>query len=164
MIEPRLLEPQLPEPGKPVASAPSAVPVRLLDTLARGHIGRPVLHRQSNGELTQDPVWRWASAPDRYLDTALRIELTSNPQIRLVESSGFTVAATLLVWALESEGETRLVGAVEFKLTGADRVVHTHVARASELVSADLPGNLAAASGSLLRRLVAEGVSRLTQS
>jgi hypothetical protein len=35
------------------------------------------------------------------------------------------LAATLLVWDLEENGGTRLVGSVQFQLTGADRVVHT---------------------------------------
>ena len=79
MIEPQLLAPQ---PGRPAGLASSAsapAPVRLLDTQSRGHIGRRVLHQQPDGELTEDPVWRWSSAPDRYLDTALRLELTSSP-------------------------------------------------------------------------------------
>ena len=49
------------------SSAADARPVRLLDTQARGHIGRRVLHQQPEGELIEDPVWRWSSAPDRYL-------------------------------------------------------------------------------------------------
>ena len=57
--------------------------------------------------------------------------------------------------------ETHLVGAVEFQFTGADRTVHTQVVRASEPVSAELPGNLATAAGSLLRRLVSEGVTHI---
>ena len=85
MIEPQLLEPQLAEPAKLVPKAPNAIPVRLLDTQARGHIGRRVLHQQPDGELTEDSVWRWSSAPDRYLDTALRLEVASNPDIRLVD-------------------------------------------------------------------------------
>ena len=160
-ISARMIEPQLLEPAKQGTSAPNAAPMRLLDTQARAHIGRRVLHQQPNGELMEDPVWRWSSAPDRYLDTALRLELASNPEVRLVDSgSAPALAATLLVWDLESAGEKRLVGAVEFQLTGTDRAVHTRVVRASEPVSAELPGNLAAAAGSLLRRLVSEGVTR----
>jgi hypothetical protein len=159
MIEPRLLEPET-----QATSAPNAAPVRLLDTQARGHIGRRVLHQQPNGELTEDPVWRWSSAPDRYLDTALRLELTSNPGVRLVDAGTVpTLAATLLVWDLESAGETRLVGAVEFQFTRTDRTVYTQVVRASEPISAELPGNLADAAGSLLRRLVSEGVTRIAR-
>jgi hypothetical protein len=160
MIEPQLLEPQLPEPATQVIKAPNAVPVRLLDTQARGHIGHHVLHQQPNGELTEDAVWRWSSAPDRYLDTALRLEVASSSVVRLVDTDHApALAATLLVWDLESAGETRLVGAVEFQVTGTDRVVHTQVVRTSEPVAAELPGDLAAAAGRLLHRLASEGLA-----
>jgi hypothetical protein len=163
MIEPQLLEPQLAEPAKSVPTAPNAIPVRLLDTQARGHIGRRLLHQQPDGELTEDPVWRWSSAPDRYLDTALRLEVASNPDIRVVDFGRAPVlAATLLEWDLESAGGTRLVGAVEFQITAIDRVVHTQVTRASEPVSAELPGDLAAVAGRLLRRLASEGLRSLS--
>jgi hypothetical protein len=163
MIEPQLLEPQLAEPAKLVPKAPNAIPMRLLDTEARGHIGRRLLHQQPDGELTEDPVWRWSSAPDRYLDTALRLEAASNPDIRLVEVGGASVLApTLLVWNLESAGGTRLVGVVEFQITRTDRAVHTQVARVSEPVSAELPGDLAAIAGRLLRRLASEGLTRVS--
>jgi hypothetical protein len=163
MIEPQLLEPPLAEPAKLVPKAPSAIPVRLLDTQARGHIGRRVLHQQPDGELTEDPIWRWSSAPDRYLDTALRLEAASNPGLRLVDAGGASVLApTLLVWNLEFAGGTRLVGAVEFRITGTDRAVHTQVARVSEPVSAELPGDLAAVAGRLLRRLASEGLTRVS--
>ena len=165
MIEPQLLEPKLTEQVKLVPRAPNAIPVRLLDTQARGHIGRRVLHQQPDGELTEDSVWRWSSAPDRYLDTALRLEVASNPDIRLVDAGRAPMlAATLLVWNLESVGGTRLVGAVQFQVTGTDRVVHTQVARASEPVSADLPGDLAAVAGRLLRRLASEGLRRVSNA
>ena len=155
----RMLEPQLSVPAKQVTKAANATPVRLLDTQARGHIGRQVLHQQSNGELTEDAVWRWTSAPDLYLDTALRLEAASSPDVRLVDTGRApALAATLLAWDLESAGGTRLVGAVEFQVTGTDRVVHTQVARTSEAISAELPGDLAAAAGRLLRRLASEGV------
>jgi hypothetical protein len=158
MIEPQLLEPALPEPQKQVTKAATAVSVRLLDTQARAHIGHRVLHQQPNGELTPDAVWQWSSAPDRYLDTALRLEAASRPDIRLVDTGRAPgLAATLLVWDLESEGGTRLVGAVEFQIMGADRVLHTQVLRAGEPVSAELPGDLAAAAGRLLRRFASEG-------
>jgi hypothetical protein len=163
MIEPQLLEPQLAEPAKSVPTAPNAIAVRLLDTQARGHIGRRLLHQQPDGELTEDPVWRWSSAPDRYLDTALRLEVASNPDIRVVDFGRAPVlAATLLEWDLESAGGTRLVGAVEFQITAIDRVVHTQVTRASEPVSAELPGDLAAVAGRLLRRLASEGLKSLS--
>src|SRR6185312_6707662 len=98
---------------------PNAISVRLLDTQARGHIGRRVLLQQPDGELTEDSVWRWSSARDRNLDTALRLEVASKPNIRLVDTGGVPVlAATLLVWNLESAGGTRLVGGVEFQITG----------------------------------------------
>jgi len=163
MLEPQLLEPQLPQPATQVTKAPNATPVRLLDTQARGHIGRRVLHQQPNGELTEDAVWRWSSAPDRYLDTALRFELASRPDVRLVDTGrARALAATLLIWDLDSAGETRLVGAVEFQVTGTDREVHTKVVRTSEPVSAELPGDLAAAAGRLLRRLASEGLALVT--
>ena len=143
-------------------SGATAASVRLLDTQARGHIGRRLLHQQPDGELIEDPVWRWSSAPDRYLDTALRLELTSSRVLRLVDvASAPTVAATLLVWHLETGGGTRLVGAVEFQVTRTDHVVQTQVVQASEAVSADLPGDLAAAAGRLLRRLALEGLMRV---
>ena len=160
MIEPQVLEPQLSDPATQVTKTPNATPVRLLDTQARGHIGRHLLHQQTNGELTEDAVWRWSSAPDRYLDTALRLEMASSPDVRLVDSGRATaLAATLLAWDLESAGETRLVGVVEFQVTGTDRVVHTQVVRSSEPVSAELPGNLATAAGRLLRHLAADGLA-----
>jgi hypothetical protein len=163
MIEPQLLEPQLPKAG-PEASVANARPIRLLDTQARGHIGRRMLHQQPSGELTEDPVWRWSSAPDRYLDTAIRLELASHPGLRLVDATNApALAATLLVWNIESAGGTHLVGAVEFQFTGTDRVVRTNVVRASEPVSAELPGDLAAVAGRLLRRLAAEGLRSLSE-
>ena len=163
MIEPQLLEPRLAEPANFVPKAPNAISVRLLDTQARGHIGRRVLLQQPDGELTEDSVWRWSSAPDRYLDTALRLEVASKPNIRLVDTGGVPVlAATLLVWNLESAGGTRLVGGVEFQITGTDRVMHTLVAQDSEPVSAELPGNLAAVAGRLLRRLASEGLTSVS--
>lgn len=160
MVEPQLLEPQQSDSAKQSSKAPSAVSVRLLDTEARENIGRRVLHRQSDGELTEDPVWLWSSAPDRYLDTAMRLEVASNPNVRLVDSGRVpSLAATLLVWDIESAQETQLVGVVEFQVTGPDRAVRTQLVRASESVSSDLPGNLAVAAGRLLRRLASEGLT-----
>jgi hypothetical protein len=160
MIEPQVLEAQLSDPATQVTKTPNATPVRLLDTQARGHIGRHVLHQQPNGELAEDPVWRWSSAPDQYLDTALRLEIASSPDVRLVDTGRATaLAATLLVWDIESGGETRLVGAVEFQVTGTDRGMHTQVMRGSEPISAELPGDLAVAAGRLLRLLASEGVT-----
>ena len=161
MIEPQLVAPQAP-PAALGTSGATAASIRLLDTQARGHIGRRLLHQRPDGELIEDPVWRWSSAPDRYLDTALRLELTSSPVLRLVDvASAPAVAATLLVWHLETGSGTRLVGAVEFQLTRTDHVVQTQVVQASEAVSADLPGDLAAAAGRLLRRLALEGLMRV---
>jgi hypothetical protein len=160
----RMIEPQLPElqasgSDQQVTKAANAVPIRLLDTQARGHIGRKLLHQQPNGELTEDAVWRWSSAPERYLDTALRLEGASSPDVQLVDTgSASTLAATLLAWDLESAGGTRLAGAVEFQITGTDRAVHTQVVKSSEPVSGELPGDLAAAAGRLLRRLASEGL------
>jgi len=160
MIEPQLLDSGLSEPPKQAMKAPSAASIRLLDTQARGHIGRRVLHQQQNGELTQDSVWWWSSAPDRYLDTALRLEVASRPDVRLVDRDRAPdLAATLLVWDLESQGEPRFVGVVEFQIRGIDGVLNTHVVRASEPVSMELPGDLAAVTGRLLRRFAAEGLT-----
>jgi ABC-type transport auxiliary lipoprotein component len=160
MIEPQLLEPLLPDPARPVTKSTEARSVRLLDTQARGHIGRRLLHRQPNGELTEDSVWRWSSTPDTYLDTALRLEVASNPDLRLVDTDRAPVlAGTLLVWDLESDGGQRLVGAVEFRIMETDRTLRSHLVRASEPVSAELPGDLAVAAGRLLRHLASEGVA-----
>lgn len=160
MIEPQLLEPPLPEPARPVTKSTDATSVRLLDTQARGHIGRRLLHRQPNGELTEDSVWRWSSTPDTYLDTALRQEAASKSDLRLVDTDRApALSATLLVWDLESDGAQRLVGVVEFQITGTDRVLRSYLARASEPVSAELPGDLAVAAGRLLRHLASEGVA-----
>ena len=162
MIEPQLVEPQLPEPPSQGTSAPNGVSIRLLDTQARSHIGRRVLHQQPDGELTEDPMWRWSTSPDRYLDTALRLELSSNAAFRLVDIAGApTLASTLLAWHLETANGTRLVGAVEFQITGIDHVVQAQVVRGSEPVSDVLPGDLAAAAGRLLRRLASEGLARV---
>ena len=159
MIEPQLLDPQLATPETEVAKNSNAAAVRLLDTQALGHIGRPVLHQQPDGELTEDSVWRWSSRPDRYLDLAIRLEAAQSPDLRLVDSGRASpLAATLLVWDIESTGGTQLVGAVEFQITSTDGVVNTKVVRASEPVSAELPGNLPAAAGRLLRRLASEGL------
>ena len=165
MLEPQLLEPEMPgraQSATPSTGAIGAAPIRLLDTQARAHIGRRLLRQEPSGELIEDPAWRWSSAPDRYLDTALRLELASNPALRLVDSaSAPTLATTLLVWDLESASGTQLVGAVEFEFTGTDRAVRTHVVRGREPISTELPGDLPAASGRLLRRLALEGLTRV---
>jgi len=162
MIEPQLLEPEMPRSAQTATPSTGAAPIRLLDTQARAHIGRRLLRQEPSGELIEDPVWRWSSAPDRYLDTALRLELASNPALRPVDSaSAPTLATTLLVWELESASGTQLVGAVEFEFTGTDRAVRTHVVRGREPISAELPGDLSAAAGRLLRRLALEGLTRV---
>ena len=93
----------------------------------------------------------------------MRLEAASNPALRLVDVGDASVLApTLLVWNLESAGGTRLVGAVEFQITGTDRAVYTQVTRVSEPVSAELPGDLAAVAGRLLRRLASEGLTRVS--
>ena len=160
IIDPQLLEPPLPDPAKPGAKSTKANSVRLLDTHASGHIGRRLLHRQPNGQLTEDSVWRWSSNPETYLDTTLRLEVTSDPDLRLVDADRAPVlAATLLDWDLESNGGQRLVGTVEFQIMGTDRALRSHLVKASEPVSAELPGDLAVAAGRLLRRLASEGVA-----
>ena len=82
----RMIEPRLVEPGAAVADAPNATSVRLLETQGRAHIGRRVLHQQPGGELTEDPVWLWATTPDRYLDSAVRYAIAASPAIRLVDA------------------------------------------------------------------------------
>jgi len=86
MLEPQLLEPQPPQSGWETTSA-NAAAIRLLDTQARGHIGRRVLYQQPSGELTEDATWLWSSSPERYLDAALRLELASSPELRLVDAA-----------------------------------------------------------------------------
>ena len=160
VLEPQLLEPQLAEQPGTVAKNPNAASIRLLSTESRGNIGRRLLHRQPDGELTEDPVWRWSTPPDRYLDTALRLEVASSPRLRLVDAGDVpALAANLLAWNLESSEGTRLVGAIEFELTRTDRVIHTQIVRGSESVTGELPGDLAAAAGRLMRRLASEGLS-----
>jgi hypothetical protein len=159
MIEPQLLDPQVTEPEQHVSKSTHATPIRLFDTRARGHIGRRLLHQLANGELTEDPVWLWSTSPDRYLDSALRMEVASNPDLRLVDSSSAqTVAATLLVWNLESSSETRLVGAVEFQIVGADHAIHSNVVRANEPITGGMPGDLATVAGRLMRHLASDGL------
>ncbi len=134
----------------------------LLDTQRRGHIGHALLHQRPDGEVVEDPAWRWSAAPDRYLDTALRYELSSAPGLRPVDSGpAQAVAVTLLSWHLESAGASRLVGAVQLDVTGTDRAIRTQVIRASEAVSAELPGDLAAAAGRLLHRLASDVAARI---
>ncbi len=169
MIEPLLIEAasQPTPPSSSNADHPAAevLAVRLVETQARDHIGRRLLHQEANGELVEDIAWRWSSAPARYLDSALRISFESTPGVRLVDSGNVTaMAVTLTAWHLESTDRVRLIGAVELVVTGSDRAVHDHVIHASEPVSAELPGDLAAAAGRLLQRLAAASLLRVTQS
>ncbi len=161
----RMIEPQIVEPPPQGSTATTATPVRLLETQSRGHIGRRVLHQLPDGELAEDPVWRWSSSPDRYLETALRLELESRSDLRVVDSgNALTVGVTLLAWHVESAGSPRLVGAIELRATNAERVVHTHVVRGTEKLSAGFPGDLAAAAGKLLRSLASEALNSLAQT
>jgi hypothetical protein len=158
-IEPRLLDPQF-EKTRDVTKPPDASPLRLLDTNSPRSMGRHVVQQQGNGELLMDPVWRWSAPPERYLDIALRLQLQESANMRLVDSSGVpTLAATFLVWDLESKEGTQLVGAVEFQLTWSDRAVDTQLVRDSEPVSAEKPGDLSLAAGRLLRRLASTGLT-----
>ena len=158
----RMIEPQLAEPSGVAADAPNATSVRLLETQGRGHIGRRVLHQQPGGEVTEDPVWLWASTPDRYLDSAVRYAIASSPDIRLVDvRSAPSLAVTLVAWQIEAAPNPRLVGAVEVQVTTTDRAVHSEVIRAEEPTAADLPGDLAAAAGRLLERLARDCLSKV---
>jgi hypothetical protein len=169
MIEPLLVEPasQPTPPSSPNSDhgAAGVLAVRLLDTQARDHIGRRLLHQEANGELVEDAAWRWSSAPARYLESALRIAFESTPSVRLVDTGNVAaMAVTLTAWHLESTDHVRLVGAIELIVTRSDRTVHDHVIRASEPVSTELPGDLAAASGRLLQTLASACLSRVIES
>jgi hypothetical protein len=158
----RMIEPRLAEASGVVADAPNAASVRLLDTQIRAHIGRRLLHQQPDGELTEDDVWRWTSTPDRYLDSALRLAIASNPELRQVDaSSASSLAVTVLAWQIESGASRRLIGAVEIKLTRPDRTVHSQIIRGEEPLSADLPGDLSVAAGRLLGRLASDCLSHV---
>ena len=160
----RMIEPRLVEPGGVSADAPNAKSIRLLETQSRGHIGRRVLHQQPGGEVTEDPVWLWATTPDRYLDSALRYAIGSSPDIRLVDvGSAPSLAVTLVVWQIEAAPSPRLVGAVEFQATTTDGSVHSEIVRAEEPITEDLPGDVAAAAGRLLGRLATDCLSRVTR-
>ena len=161
----RMIEPQLVEPPVQEKRGLAATPIRLLDTHARGHIGRRLLHQQPHGELSQDSVWSWSSNPDRYLDSALRLALAATADLRPVDTANAaTMGVTLIDWHLESSNSTRLVGAVEVSITAPDRTVLTQVIRGSEPLSPEMPGDLAAAAGRLLNTLAAECVARVTQA
>ena len=169
VVQTRMLEPEIGEPssmGSPVRppSSTPAVSMRLLDTQARGHIGHRLLHQLAGGELIEDPVWRWSSTPDRYLDSTLRNALASSQDVRLVDTATAPVMAiTLLGWHVETAASRQLVGVVEMSVTAVDRTVRTQMIRRSEPVSAELPGNLAAAAGRLLQSLASECLARAIQ-
>lgn len=175
MIEPQMIEAAPPSGAAPAgAAAPSArsttpavevIAIRLLETQARAHIGRKLLHRERDGELVEDPVWRWTSAPDRYLDSALRLAVSASARvIHMDTGNASTVAATLIEWQVESDGNPRLTAAVELQVVRADRAVRTQVVRGTEAVSAGLPGGLAAAAGRLLYTLAADCLARVSDA
>lgn len=155
----RTIEPEL----AAAASDPAATPppgaqvrnLRLLETEARVHIGRRLIHQQPDGELIEDAVWRWSSPPDRYLDTVLRLTLGSSRDIRLVDAADAPVLGVMLLAFHLGESDARLFAAIEVRLTGTDRVVQTRLIRDSEPISGALPGDLSAGSGRLLIRLAA---------
>jgi len=158
----RMIEPQLTSEQAPQETDAPAIELRLLETQARAHIGRRLLHQLPSGELIEDPVWRWSSTPYRYLDTALRLEFAANRGFRLVDSAAAPlVAVTLVAWQIEGEDNTRLLAAIEVQYTGADRVVRMHLVRDSEPVSGELPGDLSVAAGRLLGRLASEASKRI---
>ena len=158
----RMIEPQMEAPAKGPVAGLNPTFVRLLDTQARAHIGRRMLRQQPDGELVEDAVWRWSSAPDRYLDTALRLELTSRADVRLIDAADApALAVTLVGWHLASE-PTRLVGVIQIQLTDVDRTIREELIKESEPVSGELPGNLATVAGRLLQRLASEGITRMT--
>ena len=167
MIEPQLVEPAI-QPSTPAArpgtGGGEAVPIRLLETQSRSHIGRRLLHQAPDGELVEDAVWRWSSAPPRYLDSALRLAFASSPSVQLVDSGDAeAMSVTLITWHLETASTVQLVGAVEVVVTTADRVVQSHLIRRTEPVSSELPGNLAAAAGRLLQTLASASVEQAAQ-
>jgi hypothetical protein len=171
VIAARMIEPQLVEPIQPSTPAArqgnvggEALPIRLLETQSRSHIGRRLLHQAPDGELVEDAVWRWSSAPPRYLDSALRLAFASTPNVQLVDSGDAeAMSVTLITWHLETASSVQLVGAVEVVVTTADRVVQSHLIRRTEPVSSELPGNLAAAAGRLLQMLASASVERAAQ-
>jgi hypothetical protein len=112
--------------------------------------------------VIEDPVWLWATTPDRYLDSALRYAIGSSPDIRLVDAGGApSLAVTLVTWQIEAAPSPRLVGAVEIQVTTLERAVHSEIIRAEEPIAAELPGDLAAAAGRLLERIAAECLSHV---
>lgn len=164
-LEPvRMIEPDLHQTRVvPAAStgAGATFDLRLTDTQARGHIGRRLLHRGPGGELVEDEIWRWSSAPDRYLDSGLRLALADQRTLRLVDAAGVpTMSVTLVEWYLDTSAG-QLIGAVELQLDD-ERGVRTELVRGQESVAAgSLPADLSAAAGRLLWRLALESIGRV---
>ena len=161
----RIIEPAMADaPAEAKAAEPA--PIRLLDTQAQAHIGRRLLYKRAGGELAEDPVWMWSSAPDRYLDLALRLAVTSSPDLRLIDAGRApALAVTLIGWHVEeADGGRRLVGAAEVTVVGTDRGVRVQIVRASEPLGAEFPGNLAEAAGRLLHTLAAGSLEKARQS
>jgi hypothetical protein len=108
----------------------------------------------------------WSSAPDRYLDLALRLAVSSSPDFRLIDAGRAPVLAlTLIGWHVEgADGGRRLEGAAELTVAGTDHSVRAQIVRASEPLAAEFPGDLAGAAGRLLHRLAAESIGKARQS
>ena len=161
----RIIEPAMVD-TPPETKAADPASIRLLDTQAQAHIGRRLLYKRVGGELAEDPVWMWSSAPDRYLDLALRLAVTSSPDLRLIDAGRApALAVTLIGWHVEeADGGRRLVGAAEVTVAGTDHGVRAQVVRTSEPLAAELPGDLAGAAGRLVHRLALECLERARQS
>lgn len=144
---------------EPRDDAPEAIAVRLVDTQARGHIGRRMLHQGNDGEILEDAVWSWSVLPDRYLDSALHVVAASDPAVSVVDTSAAPSLAVTLV-ALHIDGD-RLVSRAEVRITHRDRTVRTATIAAEESLSPERPGNLADASGRLFQRLATESLARV---
>lgn len=165
---PRMIEPDVhqtrvtPAGAAGTAGSGATFDLRLTDTHARGHIGRRLLHRAPGGELLEDEIWRWSSAPDRYLDSTLRLAFADQPSLRLVDAAGVpAISVTLVEWYLDPAVGGQLVGAVELQLDDNRRGVRTELIRGQEALTAgDMPGDLSAAAGRLLWRLALESIGR----
>jgi hypothetical protein len=173
VIAARMIEPQLIEPAsQPSTSATrlgnggaEAVPIRLLETQARSHIGRRLLHQAPDGELVEDAVWRWSSAPPRYLDSALHLAFASSPDVLLVDSGDAeAMSVTLITWHLETASSVHLVGAVEVVVTTADRMVQSHLIRRSDQSPQTCPVTSPPRLDGLLQTLASASVERAAQS
>jgi hypothetical protein len=102
--------------------------------------------RSGDGRLPLSGIWTWRYACNWKQAQACALS------IQVDSSSAPTLAATLLVWDLESREGTQLVGAVEFQVTWTDRAVNTQLVRDSEAVLAEKPGDLPLAAGRLASR------------